>query len=109
MAYDEAVAARVRARIGDHPALAEKRMFGGIAFLVAGNMAVGVSGMELMVRVGAEAHEAALARRGARAFDMTGRPMAGWVVVAPGGFSDEADFGDWVDEGVRYAESLPPK
>lgn len=109
MAYDEALAARIRARIGDHPALTEKRMFGGVAFMIAGNMAVGVSDDDLMVRVGKEGHSAALAKPGARVFDLSGKPMAGWVVVAAEGFPDETDFGAWVDEGVTFAESLPPK
>jgi TfoX/Sxy family transcriptional regulator of competence genes len=109
MAYDETLAARIRGRIGEHPAVSERKMFGGIAFMIGGNMAVGVSGRDLMVRVGKEAHAEALARPGARPFDLSGRPMAGWLVVAPEGFSDEAQFDAWVDQGVASAESLPPK
>jgi hypothetical protein len=84
-------------------------MFGGIAFMVGGNMAVGVSGSELMVRVGPETDAAALARPGVRPFDMTGRPMAGWVLVAADGYADDATFASWLDQGIAFARSLPPK
>ena len=109
MAYDEALAARVRSRIGDHPALSEKEMFGGIAFMVGGNMAVGVNGEELMVRVGKDAHDEAVARRGARVMDFTRKPMRGWISVAHVGFADDEALSTWVDQGVAFAESLPPK
>ncbi len=89
--------------------LSEKEMFGGIAFLVDGNMAVGVSGDSLMVRVGKDAHDEAVSRPGARIFDMSSRPMRGWVVVSPEGFADDAVLDAWIDQGVAYAESLPPK
>ena len=84
-------------------------MFGGIAFMINGNMAVGVSGDELMVRVGREAHEEATSRPGARTFDMGARPMMGWVSVSPEGLDSEAAFNAWVDQGASYASSLPPK
>lgn len=84
-------------------------MFGGIAFMINGNMAVGVSGDELMVRVGKEAHDMAVGRPGARTFDMGARPMKGWISVTDDGFDSEDDFGYWVDQGVTYAESLPAK
>ena len=109
MAYNEAIADDIRARIGAHPGLSEKKMFGGIAFMIHGNMAVGVGGDELMVRVGTDAHEAAIAKPGARTFDMGARPMKRWVNVAAEGMSTEADFNAWVDQGVAFAESLPPK
>ena len=109
MAYDEALADDIRARIGAHPGLTEREMFGGIAFMVHGNMAVGVSGGELMVRVGKEAHDEAEARPGARIFDMSARPMRGWIVVAPEGFTDDADLDEWIAQGVAFAESLPAK
>jgi TfoX/Sxy family transcriptional regulator of competence genes len=109
MTYDEALAARVRARIGDHPALTQKEMFGGIAYLIGGNMAVGVNKDELMVRVGKAGHDAAVARPGARTMDFTSRPMAGWVSVAREGFTDDVDLDAWVDLGVSCASSLPPR
>jgi hypothetical protein len=72
-------------------------------------MAVGVTGDELMVRIGADVHDEALARPGVRTFDMTGRPMRGWLVVGREGFATDSDFSGWVRTGVTYAESLPPK
>lgn len=84
-------------------------MFGGIAFMVNGNMAVGVSGDELMVRVGKEAHDEAISRPGARPFDMGARPMKGWISVSAEGLASEEDFTAWVDQGVSFAADLPPK
>jgi hypothetical protein len=110
MAYDHALADRIRGRVGTHPALTEQEMFGGIAFLIGGNMAVGVTGDELMVRVGKEGHASAIALPGARIFDLvTSRPMIGWLVVSRDGFLTDADFESWINRGVEYAESLPPK
>ena len=109
VAYDIDVADRIRARIGPRPGLTEREMFGGVAFMINGNMAIGVSGAELMVRVGKEAHEEAVARPGARTFDMGARPMRGWISVTDDGYDSEDDFGYWVEHGVAYAGSLPAK
>ena len=109
MAYDEGLAQRIREALADAAGLSERRMFGGIAFMLHGNMAVGISGDELMVRVGPEAYDAALAQPHARVFDMTGRVMRGWVVVAAEGIADDAALTDWVQQGAGYARSLPPK
>ncbi len=84
-------------------------MFGGIAFMVGGNLAVGVSGDELMVRVGKDAHAEAISRPGARTFDMGARPMKGWIAVSSEGFANEEQLEGWIDQGVSYARSLPPK
>lgn len=109
MAYDEGLAERIRARLGADPAITEKRMFGGLAFLFEGNMAVGVIGDELMVRVGPDATSAALDRPGTRAFDFTGSPMRGWVVVASSALSEDDALDAWIDKGHAFAASLPPK
>jgi TfoX/Sxy family transcriptional regulator of competence genes len=109
MAYDEGLAERVRERLGVHQDVTEKRMFGGIAFLYQGNMAVGVGGTDLMVRVGPEHTDAALARPGTRVFDMTGRPMRGWILVDSSALAEDEALGRWVDEGHAFAASLPPK
>jgi len=77
--------------------------------MINGNMAVGVSGDALMVRVGKDAHENALSRAGARTFDMGARPMMGWINVSPDGLSTEGELASWVDQGVGFAEGLPPK
>lgn len=109
MAYSKALADEIRARIGDHPGLRERQMFGGIAFMLNGNMAVGVSGDDLMVRVGKDAHDEAISLPGARIFDMSARPMRGWILVAPEGITSDADLDAWIDRGVAWAEALPPK
>ncbi len=109
MVYNEELAQRIRDQIGAHPALVEMQMFGGIAFMIHGNMSVGVAGDELMVRVGKENDEAALARPHVRPFDLSGRPMAGWVLVRANGTAADKDLAGWIDIGVKYAESLPPK
>jgi TfoX/Sxy family transcriptional regulator of competence genes len=109
MAFDEGLAQRVRALLDDRSDVADKQMFGGIAFLIAGNMACGVSGDDLMVRVDREESEALLKEPGTRRFDMTGRPMKGWLLVAPEATADDGDLERWVRRGESYAASLPPK
>lgn len=84
-------------------------MFGGLSFLLDGNLAVGVIGDELIVRVGPDATEEALARPGARLFDFTGRPMTGWITVAPGALAEDGALAEWIDRGLAFAAGLPPK
>ena len=108
MAVDEALAHRVRDHLAGTPGLTEKAMFGGLAFLLAGNMAVGIAGDELMVRLGADDGDAALEEPHTRPFDMTGRPMRGWVLVGPQGLEGDR-LGKWIDRGVAHAASLPAK
>jgi TfoX/Sxy family transcriptional regulator of competence genes len=109
MAYDEGLATRVRDVLGDRPGLAEKQMFGGLAFLLHGNMACGVRGDDLIVRVAAEVADAAQDEPGTRPFDLTGRPMKGWLLVDADGHAEDEDLRRWVDRGVAYASSLPAK
>jgi TfoX/Sxy family transcriptional regulator of competence genes len=109
MAYDEDLADRVREQLADEDAVTEKEMFGGIAFLLGGNMAVGVSRNDLMVRVGKEHGDEALDEPHVRPFDMTGRPMKAWVLVAPEGVQTDAELAAWVARGVAFARSLPAK
>ncbi|MCJ7437805.1 MAG: TfoX/Sxy family protein [Acidimicrobiia bacterium] len=109
MAYDEALAERVRGVLGDDPRLHEQKMFGGLAFMVAGNMCVGVVGDDLMVRVGPDAYPGALELSHAREMDFTGRPMRGFVFVEVAGTAGRADLEAWVDRGLAFAESLPAK
>jgi hypothetical protein len=109
MAYDQRLADEIRSSIGIHSGLSEREMFGGIAFMINGNMAVGVSGDELMVRVGKEAHDEMLSRPGARPFDMGARPMRGWLKVGGDGIASGEALQEWVAVGVGYAESLPAK
>jgi TfoX/Sxy family transcriptional regulator of competence genes len=109
MPYDTLLATRIRAVLGPLPYLVEKKMFGGVGFLVKGNMACGVHKDDLIVRVGPERSNQALSRPHTRIFNMTGRPMAGWVMVAPQGCTSETDLQAWVGQGLRFALSLPPK
>jgi len=109
MAYDEGLATRVRDVLGGQPGLAERRMIGGLAFMVHGNMACGVRGDDLMVRVAADTAEALLAEPGARPSEMGGRPMKGWLLVGPDGHAEDDDLRRWVGRGVSYASSLPPR
>jgi TfoX/Sxy family transcriptional regulator of competence genes len=108
VAYDEGLAERVRDRLAELPGVTDKRMFGGIAFLTDGNMTVAVTGDDLLVRVGPEATDAALARPGARLFDMTGRPMRGWVVV-DGAELDDDVLVEWIELARSFVATLPPK
>jgi hypothetical protein len=109
MAYDELLALRIRAVLGFLPHLQEKKMFGGVGFLVNGNMACGVHKNDLIVRVGAANYKQALSRPHTHVFDMTGRPMAGWVMVSPAGFVSESGLKAWVEQGLAFARSLPVK
>ena len=107
MAFDEGLAERVDRHLGEREGVTDRKMFGGIAWMLNGNMAVGVLGDELIVRLGDERGETALAEPGTRPFDLTGRAMKAFVMVRVG--DDDAALATWVDRGVSYAESLPPK
>jgi TfoX/Sxy family transcriptional regulator of competence genes len=109
MAFDEGLAERIRAVLDARSDVDERRMFGGIAFLVAGNMACGVMGDELLVRVGPADVGALESEPGARRADMAGRPMKGWLLVAPEATADDGDLERWVRRGEDFAASLPPK
>lgn len=109
MPYDQVLAGRIRLQLTGLTGLEEKKMFGGVGFMLKGNMACGVHGDDLIVRVGADGYEAALTQPGARPFDMTGRPMAGWILVSPGGVRSASELERWVNLGVKFAQSLPPK
>lgn len=106
MAYDEGLAERIRAVLGERPGLSEWRMFGGIAFLVNGHMSVGVVQEKLMVRVGRESYDQILGERHVRRMDFTGRPMKGFVYVVAAGYEADADLRRCVDLGVAQALSL---
>jgi len=108
MAYDEGLAERVRRALTDGE-VEEKKMFGGLCFLVGGNMALGIVGEDLMVRVGADAYQAALDEPHAREMDFTGKPMRGLVYVGRRGFATPEALGRWVERGLSFARSLPAK
>ena len=109
MAYDEGLVQRIREQLEDDPRVSEKKMFGGVAFFVNGNMAAGTLKDELMVRVGPDAYEAAIAQPHARAMNFTGRTMRGFVQVAPAGFEEDADLRAWLARGIAFAESYEKK
>ena len=109
MAYDESLAERVRKVLADVPGFAEKHMFGGVGYLLFGNMACGVNGSDLIVRVGPAAYDEALAKPEARPFDFSGRPMRGWVYVSPESVDSEDALEEWIEAGVSFALSLPRK
>ncbi len=109
MAYDEGLSDRVRDALAPRAGLSERKMFGGIAFMLDGNMAVGVIGEDLMVRLDPADAERAQAEEHVRPMDFTGRPMKGMVFVDAEGTAGDEDLGGWVDAGADFAASLPPK
>jgi TfoX/Sxy family transcriptional regulator of competence genes len=109
MAYDEGLAERIRAVLDARSDVDDRKMFGGIAFLVAGNMACGVMRDDLMVRMDPEAAAALESEPGVRRFDMGGRPMKGWLLVEPEATAGDGDLERWVRRGEQFAASLPPK
>ena len=109
MAYDEKFAARIRKALGKRRGLVAKEMFGGIAFLLHGNMCVGIHKEELIVRLDPEETEAALAKPHTRVFDLTGRPMKGWILVGPKGIATDQQLKRWTSVAAKYAGALPPK
>lgn len=108
MAYDEQLAERVREELQADPAYSERKMFGGLCFMLHGNMCTGVVGDRLMLRVGQAAAEAALEQPHVSPMDFTGRPMKGMVYVDQDGLSGAA-LARWVDQAAAHARSLPPK
>lgn len=109
MAYDEGLAERIRGILDEQPGVSEKRMFGGVAFLVKGHMSVGIVQDKLMVRVGPESYDRVLRERHVRRMDFTGRPMKGFVYVVPSGYESDAGLQRWVNLGVSFVTSLPAK
>ncbi len=111
MAYDEGAAHRIRQALEElqPPGFVERKMFGGIGFMVQGNMACGINGNRLIVRVGPERYEDALKGAGTVPFDITGRPMKGWVMIVPDGYESDGDLKNWVQKGVDFALTLPAK
>jgi TfoX/Sxy family transcriptional regulator of competence genes len=109
MAYDESLARRVRSQLADQVDLHERKMFGGLAFMVRGNMCCGIVGEELMVRVGSEQYAAALAQPHAREMDFTGRPMTGMVMVATDGLASDEVLEQWIRRSIVFVSSLPSK
>ena len=109
MAYDEKLANRVRRGLAMRKGITEKKMFGGLAFLLGGRMCCGVLNDDLVIRVTSGDYGKALAERHARPMDFTGRPLRGFIYVGPGGYKTEALLSRWIKRGTDFALSLPPK
>ena len=109
MSYDEGLADRIRDVLTDEPGIGEKEMFGGIAFMHAGRMFVGIVKEDLMVRVGPDRHDESLRERHVRPMDFSGRPMKGYVYVAPAGCESDAALEKWVRRGLDHVQTLPAK
>src|SRR5437899_5190880 len=109
MPFDEALAKRVRAILRGAHSLKERRMFGGVAFMVYGHMCCGIIGKDFVVCAGPDGYKAALARPHARPMDFTGRPMRAFVYVDPQGYRSSGDLKAWVQRGLQFVLSLSPK
>jgi len=109
MGYDENLVLRIRRLLQTQPGYSEKKMFGGICFLIRGNMACGLANEDLMARVGPDRYERALGAPHARPMDFTGRPLTGYVYVAPAGTKSSASLAKWVGWCTEFAATLPTK
>ncbi len=109
MSYSRQLADRVRHTLGKQRGLVEKRMFGGVGFLLRGNMLVGIWEQSLIARLGPDAAAQALQEPNVRAFDVTGRPMRGWVMIDPDGLERDADLAAWLARAQEFVETLPGK
>ncbi len=109
MAYDETLAERIRQALTGTRGVTERRMFGGICFMLGGNMTCGLVGDTLMLRVGPEAYESCLALPHVREMDFTGRPLRGYIYVAPAGLKTDRNLASWLDRALRFARTLPVK
>ena len=109
MAFDEELAARIRTALARKKGVEEKKMFGGVGFLLNGNMLVGVWKDSLIVRLGEEDGETALLEPHVKPFDITGKAMKGWAMVMPAGIEDDDQLKGWVQRAVKFVRNLPAK
>jgi TfoX/Sxy family transcriptional regulator of competence genes len=109
MPYNEDLAKRIRTKLKSRSGIAEKSLFGGIGFLVGGNMACGVHKQDLVVRLSEKDFDRAIKDPNARVFDIGGRPMKGWILVSSGGYASDKSLQDWIKKGIAFARSLPSK
>lgn len=109
MAYDEQLAHRIRSTLHERPGIVEKKMFGGVGFLLNGNMACGVYRDEMIVRLSERDFDAALKRPNVRVFDITGRMMKGWILVDKLGLASTKSLQAWIEKSLHFAGSLAPK
>ena len=109
MAYSEKVAERLRQALKRRRGISERKMFGGIAFLLNGNMCCGVNGTDIMLRLGKDGAEKALSERHTREMDFTGTPLSTMVYLRPAGYRNDEDLKRWLKRAIDYAKTLPPK
>ena len=109
MAYDEGTAQRVRDVLGSAPGLSERKMFGGVSFMLDGNMCCGVVNTDLVVRIGKDHYDDLLREPHTRPMDFTGRPLTGFIYISPGGYDSETSLERWIHRGVSFVRTLPPK
>jgi TfoX/Sxy family transcriptional regulator of competence genes len=109
VAFSESLAGRVRDALARNKSIEEKRMFGGVGFLLTGNMLVGVWKNSLIVRVGPEAYDDAIVEPHVREFDITGKSMKGWIMVEPEGIEDDEQLFVWIERATKFVSSLPKK
>jgi len=109
MAFDDQLAGRIRKQLRKHKGLSEKNMFGGVAFLLNGNMCCGIHKRDLIVRLGVDQAKAALAKPHTRVFDLTGQVFKGWITIKPAGLGDDKGLAQWVRAAAEFASSLPEK
>jgi TfoX/Sxy family transcriptional regulator of competence genes len=109
MAFSESLAGRIRDALARKKKIEDKKMFGGVGFLLNGNMLVGVWKDSLIVRLGPDAYEDALQEPHVREFDITGKPMKGWVMVEPEGVEDDEQLAGWIERAVKFVGKLPGK
>ena len=109
MAYNEELAERMRVQLKSRRGVTEKKMFGGVGFLVNGNMACGIIKDDLIVRLSNDDFEKALKQKHVRIFDYSGRPMKDWVYVSAEGYASDKALGGWMEKGMTFAKSLPKK
>lgn len=109
MAYDESLAVRIRDALARKRGIDEKKMFGGVGFLLNGNLLVGIWKDALIVRLGPDESEEALREPHVRVFDITGRPMKGWVLVEPEGIEEDDQLKGWIERAMKYVRALPAK
>jgi TfoX/Sxy family transcriptional regulator of competence genes len=109
MAYNLDLAQQIKEIMAGRTGISEKKMFGGVGFMLHGNMICGVNKEDLIVRVGLDQYDQCLKMPHTHVFDMTGRPMRGWVTVSPKGYETTEDLVNWVEKGISFVKSLPPK
>src|SRR5215471_10059963 len=109
MAYSESLARRIRQVLGGRRGFAEKKMFGGVGFLLHGNMCVGIWKNSLIARIDADSYEEALTDECVREFDITGRPMKGWILIEPDGVERDDQLVQWIERSSEFVSTLPKK